>query len=166
MKIDMQQIKLGAGVLAAVAVVGVGAYWYSASTHKPHIVTISQSGTGVTSGAVFGVPLSTLTLAAPGVPVSFGPLEGHPDVGAVNLKFDAGVDGTGREVTMVNGDLLLPVTFGRNSQVPERITVTYRNNNLNSVRYQGKSGGVTFNVTHSLAVADVGELEDGETAVQ
>lgn len=160
MKFDMQKIKLGAGVLAAVAVVGAGSYWYAASAFSPPIVTISQTACGVpATTASFGVPLATVAQSAPRVPVSFGPIEAPQAGGAVNLKFDAGVDGRAREVTMLGDTLLLPVNFGRDDAYPERITITCRDGAVATVRYQGSSrAGATFNVVHQqLAEAPANE---------
>ncbi|MCC5859912.1 MAG: hypothetical protein JJT90_17275 [Ectothiorhodospiraceae bacterium] len=162
MNVDMKQIKLGAVAVAAVIVVGLGAHWYGASSHKPQIVSVVQAGAGLPSGSGFGVPLATLTQAAPGVAVSFGPLEGPATSGALKLRFDHTVEVQNREVHLINGELQLPVRFGRDNEVPQRITLTYRDGNLATVRYNGKSGGMTFNVRQELlaeALAD--ETNDG-----
>ncbi len=158
MNVDMKQIKLGAIAVAAVLVVGLGAHWYGASTHKPQIVSVVKTGGGVPAGSGFGIPLTTLSQAAPGVAVSFGPMEGPGTTGAVKLRFDHAVEIQNREVRMVDGELQLPVRFGRDNELPQRITLTYRDGNLATVRYNGNSGGVTFNVRQEmLAEAPVEE---------
>ncbi len=158
----MPRSPLGAGAVAAIILVGLGAHWYGASTNKPQIVPVVQAGAGIPSGSGFGVPLTTLTQAAPGVAVSFGPLEGPATSGAVKLRFDHTVDVQNREVHLINGELQLPVRFGRDNEVPQRITLTYRDGNLATVRYNGKSGGVTFNVRQELlAEAPADETTDG-----
>lgn len=166
MKFDLQKIKLYAGVAAAVAVVGAGAYWYSASAHSPKIATVSQNACGVpATAASFGIPLATMAATAAAVPVSFGPIEAPEAGGLVNLKFDPSVDGRGREVTMIGDTLLLPVTFGRGDQVPERITVTCRDGSVATVRYQGSSrAGSTFNVVHQQ-MAEAPAATAPETAI-
>lgn len=150
MNIDTPRIKRTAGVVIAIALVGVATYWYSASVHKPPIATVSQTGKGVPVSSSFGIPLATLTAAAPHVAVSFGWLDAPQEGSAFNLTFDPRVDGRGREVALVGDKLLLPVTFGRDSLVPERITITYRNGEVATVRYQGKSrSSSTFQVVRS-----------------
>jgi len=98
--------------------------------------------------------MATLAAAAPGVPVSFGSLVTAQEGGTLRLTFHATVDGRGRdvtllgrEVTLADDTLMLPITFGRDSLVPRRITINYRDGKVATVRYQGSSsGGTTFQV--------------------
>ncbi|MCP1674837.1 hypothetical protein J2T57_001975 [Natronocella acetinitrilica] len=152
MGIDMQQIKLGGVAVAMTLAVGLGGYWYGASSHKPEIVPVVKTGAGLPAGSGFGIPLITLTSAAPGVPVRFGPLDAESTGSLVNLQFSTKVDGRGREVALVNGDLMLPVRFGRNDEVPKQISIAYRNGSPATVRYTGRQGGATFNIIEELLV--------------
>jgi hypothetical protein len=150
MKLDLEKMKLAAGVVAAVAVVGAGSYWWAASSHSPKIVTVSQTACGLpATAASFGVPLATLREASPTLPVSLGPIDAAQAGGLVTLKFDPKADGRGREVTLENGVLRLPVTFGRDDAVPERIVLTCRDGSFAQVRYQGGGRAAsTFTVVH------------------
>jgi hypothetical protein len=177
MNIDTNKLKTGVTAAVALVAVGFGAYWYSASVHKPPIVSVSQSGAGVPANTGFGIPLATLTEAAPGLGAVFGPLEGPADAATLRVAFDPSVDGRGREVTLHGDTLMLPVTFGRDGQIPQRITITYRDGDVASVRYQGKSaGGSTFSVVRPEpeeladatldAMPDVLDEEEDATAIE
>jgi len=145
---NIVKIKEAAKIVAVAAVVGAGAYWYSASAHSPEIVTISQTACGVPStSASFGVPIATLAEHAPGVPFSFGPIEAPEGGGAITIRFDPSADGKGREVTMAGDTLHLPVAYGRSSALPERVVVTCRDGEIATVRYSGSGErSVSFSV--------------------
>lgn len=148
MKLDSEKVKLVVGAVAAVAIVGVGSYWWAAGSHSPKIVTVSQTACGLpATAASFGVPLSTIRDSSPALSVAFGPIEAAQAGGLVTLKFDPKADGRGREVSMEGSTLRLPVTFGRDDAVPERIVLTCRDGGVAQVRYQGSGrAATTFNV--------------------
>jgi hypothetical protein len=144
---DMQKMKLGAGAVAGAIVLAGGGYAIGTWMTKPELVAVSSVGCGtIGGGGSFGVPLQTAGLAAPSLGFTYGPIDYPSAGGELRLAFDREADGKQREVTLVGDTLLLPMTFGNNNQSPERITVTCRNNEIATVRYNRGRAGTTFNV--------------------
>lgn len=145
---DMQKIKTAGIAVAAVVVGGAVGYYWSQSVHEPEIVEVVRTACGVpAASASFGVPLQTALQSGKKLPFGVGPFETADSGGLVRLVFDPAVDGRGREVRMIDGTLHLPTAFGRDSQTPERITITCRDGTIASVRYQrDRRSSTTFNV--------------------
>lgn len=152
---DMQKIKLAGYSAAAVVIGGAVGYYWSQSVHEPKIVQVTRTACGVPAGSgSFGVPLQTVLASSPQLPFGIGPFEAPDGGGLVRLVFDPDVDGRGREVRMVDGTLLLPTGFGRDNQMPQRITITCRDGAIASVRYQrDRRASATFNVLREEATA-------------
>ena len=160
---DTSKIKFGGYAAVAVLVAGGIGYWWAQSTYQPRIVEVSNTACGVpTATARFGVPLQTAMASMGSVPFGVGPVELPQGGGLVNLTFDPAADGKGREVRMVGNSLHLPTAFGRNNQIPERITISCRDGAVGTVRYQGGNRtSTTFNVIREAATAAVAVPADG-----
>ncbi|HET6519369.1 MAG TPA: hypothetical protein VFG47_06055 [Geminicoccaceae bacterium] len=152
---DTSKIKFGGYAAVAVLVAGGIGYWWAQSTYQPRIVEVSKTACGVpTATARFGVPLQTAMTSMGNLPFGVGPVELPQGGGLVNLTFDPATDGKGREVKMVGNNLYLPTAFGRNDQLPERITISCRDGAVGTVRYQGGNRtSSTFNVVREAATA-------------
>ena len=163
--IKTEQLKLAGYAALAVVVAGAGGYVWARTVHKPEIVEVSQTACGVPPAtARFGVPLQTAMTSIGNRPFAVGPIEVPQGGGVVQLTFNAANDGKGREVKMVDGNLQLPVAFGRDDSRPERITITCRDGTIASVRYQGSNRrSATFNVIREEATAMAPE-EQAEAA--
>jgi hypothetical protein len=161
---DMNKIKYGAAAVVAVAIAAGAGYWWSARVHSPPMVQVASTTCGVPAAmARFDLPLQTAVQAVGDRSIVIGPVDMPQGGGLVSLRFDRAIDGRGREVTMRDGILHLPVAFGRDSDMPERITLTCRDNRINSVRYQSaRRTGSTFNVVHEEAAAMVPEVAPEE----
>ena len=160
---DTSRIKLGACAAVAVLAAGGIGYWWAQSTYEPRIVEVSNTACGVpTATARFGVPLQTAVASMGNLPFGVGPVELPQGGGLVSLTFDPATDGKGREVRMVGNNLYLPTAFGRNNQIPERITISCRDGAVGIVRYQGGSRtSSTFNVIREEATAAAVVAPDG-----
>jgi hypothetical protein len=144
---DMQKMKIGAGMVAGAIIIAGASYAFATWMTKPELVAVSSSGCGsIGAAGNFGVPLSTVGFAAPGLAASFGPVDYPSAGGAVRFAFDRQVDGKGREVVLAGDTLRLPMTFGRDNLSPERISVSCRNGQIATVRYNRGRTGTTFNV--------------------
>lgn len=161
---DMTSIKYGAAAVVAVAIAAGAGYWWSARVHSPPMVQVASTTCGVPAAtARFDLPLQTAVQAVGDRSIVIGPVDMPQGGGLVSLRFDRSVDGRGREVTLRDGILHLPVAFGRDNDMPERITLTCRDSRINSVRYQSaRRTGSTFNVVHEEAAAMVPEVAPEE----
>jgi hypothetical protein len=145
-EMDMEKLKLYGGAAAAAIVIAFGAYSYAAWSTAPEVVRISNVGCGTQAGGgAFGVPLQMVKLAAPALAVSYGPVELPATGSAVRIAFDPSVDGSGREVHLVDDTLRLPTTFGRDV-TPERVRITCRDGQIQTVRFERQRQNSTFNV--------------------
>jgi hypothetical protein len=154
---DMQKMKMGAAAVAGAVVLGVGGYTAGSWMTTPELVAVSSSGCGsIGTAGSFGLPLRTVGSAAPAVGVSFGPVDYPSGGGEIRLAFDRQVEGTGREVVLVGDTLRLPMTFGRDNVSPERISVTCRNGEIATVRYNRGRSGTTFTVVRQ-EISEAGE---------
>jgi hypothetical protein len=133
------------GIAVALGAVAVAATWlYTASTHRVRITEISSTACGPAS---FGFPLALLGETAASLPVGVGPIGGDGLSRPLNLIFDPTLSPIDRELTLQNGYLSLPSTFGRDPATPERISLNCRDGTVVSVRYTGGAPATTFNVT-------------------
>jgi hypothetical protein len=161
---DMNSIKYGAAAVVAVAIAAGAGYWWSARVHSPPMVQVASTTCGVPAAmARFDLPLQTAVQAVGDRSIVIGPVDMPQGGGLVNLRFDRSVDGRAREVTMLDSTLNLPIAFGRDGDLPERITLTCRDGKLNSVRYQSaRRTGSTFTVVHEQTAAMVPEIAPEE----
>ena len=133
------------GIAVALGAVAVGATWlYSSSAHRVHIAEVTSTGCGPAS---FGLPLALLGETAGNLPVAVGPIAGDGLSRPLHLTFDPTLSPIDRELTLQNGYLSLPSTFGRAPATPERISLNCRDGTVVSVRYTGGAPATTFNVT-------------------
>lgn len=154
---DTQKMKLGAGLVAGAIALAVGGYAAGSWMTKPELVAVTSTGCGsIETAGSFGLPLRTVGLSAPAIAVSFGPVDYPTGGGGIRLAFERQVEGGGREVVLVGDTLRLPMTFGRDNLSPERITVTCRNGDIATVRYNRGRSGTTFNVVRQ-EISEAGE---------
>lgn len=139
----MQAAKRGLyAVVGAVALVGA-TYWYTSSVKAQPITQISGSACSIQSpGGSVGLPLNLIRQSAGTAAFTVGPLSASGLDWPVTLRFDPQISGTERQVVRSGSEIRLPVAYGRAQAVPERITLTCRDNGIAQVRYQ--AGGRTL----------------------
>ena len=106
--------------------------------------------------ATVEIPLESLHAGTSAVPISFGPLVLPGAGGAIRLHFHPAAllsgDG-GRDEVFRSGDMvILPLTFGHDRTLPDRIDLKCLNEKLTSIRYRHEGNSQTFRV-----VSDRGE---------
>ena len=165
----MEQIKsmnMKTKTIAAAALIVVATAGYAAASwvRSPEVVAVSSMGCANAATATsFGVPLRTVGSAAPGVPLSFGPLDYESAGGLIRLAFDGQSDGRGREIVMAGDSLLLPTTFGRDKVSPKEIRITCRDGAITTVRYNRGRTSTTFNVTRQEMPLESGEVGQSDS---
>lgn len=163
---NTRKLKIYGYAAVALLATGAGSYYAAAERYRPEIVQVSSTGCGVPATlAGFGVPMRTIAAEASTIPVRFGPFAVPDAGGVVHLTFDPAVDGNGREVRMTDGDIVLPVTFGRDGRYPERIVATCRDGAIATIRYvEGRRNGKSFTVVPAAETASASPQAADSTA--
>lgn len=124
-------------------IVALGATWAVASTMaSPELVSVGQQGCG--APVTFEMPLRAAHEAAPALAVTYGPVP-LTTATPVSLSFDPTLTAA-NEVTLTDGVVVLPMTFGNDRAWPKRIRINCRDGAVNSVRFERDRAGRTFNV--------------------
>jgi hypothetical protein len=142
---------------------GAAAYLISFHMTAPSTVPITLAGCLGFGVATVEIPLESLHAGTSAVPISFGPIELPGAGGAIRLHFHpaaspSGVGGRdgGREEVFRSGDMvILPLTFGHDRTLPDRIDLKCLNGELTSIRYRHEDHSQTFRVvSHRDGVAE------------
>jgi hypothetical protein len=82
------------------------------------------------------LPLELLRNGADAPPISFGPIDLPGAGGSLRLRFRSDVPSDGMRVIRVGDTVELPLTFGDDQTVPERIDLRCQQGELTMVRYR------------------------------
>jgi hypothetical protein len=135
---------------------GAAAYLVSFHLTAPRTVPITLAGCLGFGVATVEIPLESLHAGASAVPISFGPIELPGAGGPIRLHFHpAGSpsgatdrDG-GRDEVFRSGDMvILPLTFGHDRTLPDRIDLKCLNGELAAIRYRHEDDSQTFRVVN------------------
>ncbi len=133
---------------------GAAAYLVSFHLTAPRTVPITLAGCLGFGVATVEIPLESLHAGTSAVPISFGPIELPGAGGPVRLHFHpaalpsgtGGRDG-GRDEVFRSGDMvILPLTFGHDRTLPDRIDLKCLNGELTAIRYRHGDDSQTFRV--------------------
>ncbi len=136
---------------------GVAAYFISFNLTAPRTVPITLAGCLGFGVATVEIPLESLHAGTSATPISFGPISFGPiDLpgagGAIRLHFHPAASQTGndsREEVLRSGDMvILPLTFGHDRALPDRIDLKCLNGELTSIRYRHEGDSQTFRVVN------------------
>lgn len=147
--------KRRAAAAACIACLGVAAgasaYFVSLRMTAPRTVPITLTGCRGNGEARVEIPLQALEHGTSTVPISFGPIDLPGAGGAVRLHFHTSLSSENDQVddaeVMRSGDMVhLPLTFGRDRLLPERIDLKCLDGKLTGIRYRHEGGGRMFRV--------------------
>ena len=129
---------------------GTAAYFISLYLTAPKTVPITLAGCLGYDVATVEIPLESLHAGTSAVPISFGPIKLPGAGGAIRLHFhpSASPSGAGgRDEVFRSGDMVvLPLTFGQDRTLPDRIDLKCLNGELTSIRYRHEGDSLTFRV--------------------
>jgi hypothetical protein len=136
----------GLGVAA-----GTAAYFVSLQMTAPRTVAITLAACRGNGEARVEIPLQALEHGTSAVPISFGPIDLPGAGGSIRLHFhtslSSGNDESDDAEVMRSGDMVhLPLTFGRDRVLPERIDLKCLEGRLTGIRYRHEGGGRMFRV--------------------
>jgi hypothetical protein len=143
---------------AALCVVGLGlaagaaAYFVSFHLTAPRAVPITLAGCLGYGVATVEIPLESLHAGTSAVPISFGPIDLTGAGGPIRLHFHPAASpsgDSGRDEVFRSGDMvILPLTFGHDRTLPDRIDLKCLNGELTSIRYRHEGDSQTFRVVN------------------
>jgi hypothetical protein len=145
--------------------VGAAAYVVSFHLTAPRTVPITLAGCLGFGVATVEIPLEALHVGTSALPISFGPISFGPielpgGGGAIHLHFHAvaspsgdGVQGAQGEVVRSGDMVILPLTFGRDGALPDRIDLKCRDGKLTGIRYRREGNSQTFRVINDQGKA-------------
>jgi hypothetical protein len=159
---NLNRIKMVSAVVAAVAVAGAVGYQGARWAHAPKLLEVAEAACGVPPAtAAFAFPLEGALRSSGSLPIAVGPIDMPGGGGLITLRFDPTVDGGARDVRMIEDVIYLPTGYGRDAQIPDRITITCRDGGIASVRYRNdRRGGATFNVLREQAAAMISDASE------
>jgi len=131
---------------------GVAAYFVSFHLSAPRTVPVTLAGCLGYGVATVEIPLESLHAGVSAVPISFGPIDLAVAGGPIRLHFHpaaAPFGNGGRYEVSRSGDMvILPLTFGDDRTLPDRIDLKCLNGELTSIRYRHESDSQTFRVVN------------------
>ncbi len=131
---------------------GAAAYFVSFHLTAPRTVPITLAGCLGFGMATVEIPLESLHAGTSVIPISFGPIDLPGAGGAIRLHFHPAASQTGndsREEVLRSGDMvILPLTFGHDRALPDRIDLKCLNGELTSIRYRHEGDSQTFRVVN------------------
>ena len=131
---------------------GAAAYLVSFHLTAPRTVPITLAGCLGYGVATVEIPLESLHAGTSAVPISFGPIELPGAGGAIRLHFHPAASPSGagdRDEVFRSGDMvILPLTFGHDHTLPDRIDLKCLNGELTAIRYRHGDDSRTFRVVY------------------
>jgi hypothetical protein len=149
------ETRRAAAVLWAAAlglIAGAAAYAVSFHMTAPRTVPITLAGCLGYGVATIEIPLESLRAGTSAVLISFGPIDLARAGGPIRLHFRpaASPPGNGGQGDVVrSGDMVeLPLTFGHDRTLPDRIDLKCLNGELTAIRYRRGDDSRTFRVVN------------------
>ena len=138
-----------AGLAGLGLAVGVSAYFAAFHLTAPRTVPITLTGCRGTGEARVEIPLEALERGASAIPISFGPIHLPGAGGAIRLRFNPALSPAEDGGVLRSGDMVnLPLTFGHDRTLPDRIDLKCMDGALTGIRYRHESGGRMFRVVN------------------
>jgi hypothetical protein len=138
-----------AGLSGLGLAVGISAYFAAFHLTAPPTVPITLTGCQGTGEATIEIPLEALEKGPSAVPISFGPIHLPGAGGAIRLRFHPALSSTEDGGILRSGDMVnLPLTFGHDRILPDRIDLKCMDGTLTGIRYRHENGGRMFRVVN------------------
>lgn len=138
-----------AGLAGLGLAAGVSAYFTALHLTAPRTVPITLTGCRGAGDERIEIPLEALGQGISAIPISFGPIHLPGAGGAIRLRFHPALSSMEDGGILRSGDMVnLPLTFGHDRTLPDRIDLKCMDGILTGIRYRHENGGRMFRIVN------------------